>query len=154
MNQPECHDHCFVIDTCEGCIRHWSDEELAAWRDYIFKESDLIHAAAQHDKVLAVLRRDVQVTPWMGVWRAYTSDDVRLRRNWVWASQLEREYEYWEPWFDVLYDAIGCPDAKGQEPTWRPVVRRVLGKRDYDTGQMRRILRELGTKDEHGGRDL
>jgi len=134
----------------------WTDEMLTAYLDCLEAEDDLMRSVEQRDNWWAVLRRDVQVTPWMGVWRAYTSDDVRLRRNWVWASQLEREYEYWEPWFDVLYDAIGCPDAKGQEPTWRPVVRRVLGKRDYDTGQFRRILRELGTKDEpdKGGRDL
>ncbi len=146
MNQPECHDHCFVIDPCEGCTRHWSDEELEAWRDYIFKESDLIHAAAQHDKVPAVLRRDVQVQ----VFHGYFLGEV------YWASDLERMWEEGKhnPVWLELCEIIGYKEHLWPEPPWRKIVRQQLAKRDYQTGQFRRILRELGTKDEHGGRDL
>ncbi len=117
----------------------WTDEMLTAYLDCREAESELMYASDRRQKEWAVLRRDVQVQ----VFHGYFAGES------YWASDLERMWEDGKdnPVWQEICKAIDYPEHMQPEPPWRKVVRRVLGKRDYETGQFRRILLELGTKD-------
>ncbi|KKN02545.1 hypothetical protein LCGC14_1116540 [marine sediment metagenome] len=124
----------------------WTDEQLKAYRDCLEAESDLMHASERRQQEWAVLRRDVQIQVFHGHWPGKI----------YWASDLERMWEEGKdnPVFLAICEAIGYPEHMQPEPPWRKVVRRVLGRRNRETAEIKRLLRDLAKKDEPEGKGL